>query len=152
MSEDDDLLFDELRAAVVAADPVPERVIEGARLVYGWRRIDAELAELLRDSNLAAEPLAGVRGVGAVRSLTFRVGELTIELDVAPDGDARRVNGQLVPPQRAKVLLRQESGELHTEADELGRFELHDVSPGILSLRCELSGTDVVYETQWVSV
>lgn len=152
MFDDDDELFDELREAVVAADPVPERVIDGARLAYGWRRIDAELAELLRDSNLEAEPLAGVRGAAAVRSLTFRVGDLTIEVDVAPDGDARSVNGQLVPPQAATVLLRHASGDWEAEVDDLGRFELHDVPPGLVSLRCSLTGAGGVYETEWVTV
>ena len=152
MFDDDDALFEELREAVVAADPVPERVLEGARLAYGWRRIDAELAELLHDSNLEAEPLAGVRGTAAVRSLTFRVGDLTIEVDVAPDGDALRLNGQLVPPQPATVLLRHASGDREAEVDDLGRFELHRVPPGLVSLRVSLTGDSGIYETEWVTV
>jgi hypothetical protein len=150
--DDDDVLFEELREAVVAADPVPALVIEGARLAYGWRRIDAELAELLHDSNLEAEPLAGVRGAAAVRSLTFRVGDLTIEVDVAPDGDARHLNGQLVPPQAAVVHLRHEGGELEAAADELGRFELHHVPPGLVSLRVLPLGAATACETEWVVI
>jgi hypothetical protein len=60
---------------------VPGPVTEAAKAAIGWRRIDAELAELLSDSAVDAELLAGVRGAGTrARSVSFGAGELTIQL------------------------------------------------------------------------
>ena len=41
-------------------DPIPERLTIAARQAFGWRLIDAQLAELLFDS--ASDELVGVRG------------------------------------------------------------------------------------------
>ena len=66
-----DPLLDELRRLARAVDPVPDEVTAYARAALGWRRVDAELAELLADSRL--EALSSTRsGAETARSLTFR--------------------------------------------------------------------------------
>jgi hypothetical protein len=55
MSEDidpDEMLMVELRGLFTDVDPVPPLVIETAKASLGWRRLDADLAELLSDSAL----------------------------------------------------------------------------------------------------
>ena len=69
MSVSDDDLLELVGRALRAADPVPDRVIDGARAAWTWRTIDEELAELVFDS--AAE-LTGVRSEDTARQLTFR--------------------------------------------------------------------------------
>ena len=60
----DERLADELRALVAPSTPCPAEVEAFAKAALGWRRLDADLAELLSDSALEAEALAGVRGGG----------------------------------------------------------------------------------------
>ena len=55
-------------------DPVPESLIRASRETLTWRRVDAELAELLSDSAVEDERLALVRGDGEPRSLSFEAG------------------------------------------------------------------------------
>ena len=69
MSVSDDDLLELVGRALRAADPVPDRVTDGARAAWTWRTIDQELAELVFDS--AAE-LTGVRSEDTARQLTFR--------------------------------------------------------------------------------
>jgi hypothetical protein len=49
-SERDEALLARLQKVFDLVDPVPPSVVEAARAAYSWRRIDAELAELLGDS------------------------------------------------------------------------------------------------------
>ena len=95
---DDDLL-ELVGRALRAADPVPERVIEGARAAWTWRTIDEELAELVFDS--AAE-LTGVRSEDTARQVTFQRarprdrgdgGRRGVPPHRRPAGPARRLDG-----------------------------------------------------------
>ncbi|HST65765.1 MAG TPA: hypothetical protein VLM05_11305, partial [Mycobacteriales bacterium] len=49
-SAEDARLLAELGAAVRDGQAVPERFRAAARAAYGWRTVDAELAELLEDT------------------------------------------------------------------------------------------------------
>ena len=82
MITDDDLL-DLLGRAIDAADPVPDRVLDGARAAFTWRTIDTELAELVFDST---QELAGVRAAEANRQVTFRAPGVEIEVMVIENG------------------------------------------------------------------
>ena len=101
MSVSDDDLLELVGRALRAADPVPDRVIDGARAAWTWRTIDEELAELVFDS--AAE-LTGVRSEDTARQLTFRAPGMEIEVMVV-DEASRRIVGQLVPPGAFTVTL-----------------------------------------------
>jgi hypothetical protein len=116
----DETLERRLREALEAEDPVPAHVLEAARAAIGWRTIDAELAELLTEEG---KELAGVRGAGeAQRQLTFAAG--AVELELLVDATAGpRIDGQLVPPGPATVLLQATDGtDEEVRTDELGRF------------------------------
>src|SRR5690606_40368098 len=87
-------MTDDWRASILAeldaafgADlvPIPPRLSEAARTAFGWRRIDAELAELLFDS--ATDEVAGVRGTATERR-SLRFGAHGTELRVHLTADS----------------------------------------------------------------
>lgn len=145
-------LIDLLRHVVGLADPVPERVLHAARGSFAWRTIDAELAELAYDSAADAEA-ALVRTTGAKRLLTFDAAGITVELEVAEAEGRRRLEGQLVPPQRAAIEVRHAGGIVETEADELGRFSADGLEHGPVSLLCRLhDGDGAPIVTDWLVI
>ena len=144
---DDELLM-LLGDALGLADPVPPVVTEYAKAGFGWRTIDADLAELVFDS--ATEELVGVRSDDDTRQVTFRAPGVEIEVAVMSEG-ARRIIGQLVPPQQAEIEMRFDGTSLTTTSDGLGRFTFQDVPTGPISLRCVLEGDQTV-QTDWVIV
>ncbi|SRR6266516_1957949 len=137
-SEEDERLLLELRAVVNHADPVPRAVIDAAIASFTWRTIDAELARIVFDSAVDHEALAVVRGGAEPRLLTFEAPGLSVDVEVAPAGPRRRMVGQLIPPQRARIEVRHADGTLTVDADQLGRFHAAEVSAGLVSLRCHL--------------
>ena len=68
----DEPLVAELRELFKHDDPVPPLVTELAKASLGWRRMDADLAELLGDSLLEDRATAGVRGGGDVSARQVR--------------------------------------------------------------------------------
>jgi hypothetical protein len=145
-------LWQELAMVVTTADPVPPEVPLTGRYSFTWRTIDAELAELAYDSVVGRA--AGVRGSEDQRLLTFEAPRLTLELQVSALGARRRLIGQLVPPQRARVMVRHQEGIVAVEADELGRFRVEDLPAGPGSLRCHLAGEEggAPVVTDWVTL
>src|SRR5581483_11533013 len=98
-SDPDEALMAELRAFFAEVDPVPPLVTETAKASLGWRRLDADLAELLSDSALEEEPFAVSRGGETpARAVTFSSAALTIDIEVHVDDAARTLLGQLSPP------------------------------------------------------
>jgi len=151
----DDRLLRDLGELVRRVDPVPPDVTLSARSALALRRLDAELAELLYDSALDADALAGVRSAAtASRLLTFEASGVTVEVEVAAEGERRRLVGQIVPPGEARLIIRQTSGEREASADALGRFAAEDVAAGPVSIRLEavVEGRTIVVETGWISV
>lgn len=144
----DDELLAALGRALREADPVPGPVTEFAKAGFGWRTIDAELAELVFDS--ASEELVGVRSEDDTRQVTFRAPGVEIEVAVLAEG-ARRIIGQLVPPQQAEIELRYNGESRSTQSDHLGRFTFHEVPTGPISLRCDLGDNQTV-QTDWMIV
>jgi hypothetical protein len=149
----EDALIVELRRLASRIDPVPEPLIHAARETLTWRRVDAELAELLSDSALEDARLELVRGDGEPRAISFEAGELTIELDVLPDGPRRKLIGQLVPAEVATIEV--QSAELRTTvtADSHGRFHAEGISVGRMRLRITRrarSGRSI--ETSWITI
>ena len=146
MSVSDDDLLALVGRALRTADPVPERVLEGARAAWTWRTIDEELAMLVFDS--AAE-LTGVRSEDTARQLTFRAPGMEIEVMVT-DEAARRIVGQLVPPGAFTITLHAGDTELTMATDRLGRFSFDPVAPGPVRLVVADPDGTVVVTTEWV--
>jgi hypothetical protein len=149
-ADPNDELFEELRAVLRRTDPVPAEVTDFAKTALGWRRLDAELAELLEDSVLESESAALARGTAGLRSLSFRSGELTIDVEVQPG----MLLGQLAPPPAAATIeLQAENGDVAAtaESDGLGRFRLALEGEGRFRLRILRDGAAPV-ETSWFSL
>lgn len=147
----DHALLAQLRTAFAAADPVPLDALEIARESLFWRDPDAALAGLVADSLTDTAPVR-TRRAGGPRLLTFDADGLTIEIEVAEDGETRRLLGQLVPPSRAEVVVRWTNGETLVYADELGRFSASDIPAGQVSLSCSLEEATRPVATSWVSI
>ncbi|MDH3499420.1 MAG: hypothetical protein OEM97_04810 [Acidimicrobiia bacterium] len=143
----DEQLMAELGATLDELDPVPTAATEFAKAAFTWRTIDAELAELVFDS--ADDQLTGVRSTGGARQMTFRAPGLEIEVVVMAEG-ARRLVGQLVPPQAAEIELLYQGEVRSASSDSLGRFTFLDVPVGPVSIRCMVEGTTV--QTDWMIV
>jgi hypothetical protein len=89
-------LFHRLGIVLDEVDPVPEEVLVNARLAFGLRQLDAELAELVRDS--AEEQrgsLIAVRGEGDARLISFETGQIAVELQVTERGPVRDLVAQI---------------------------------------------------------
>ncbi|WP_375141692.1 hypothetical protein [Streptomyces sp.] len=139
---DDGLLEEELRRAAAVLDPVPAELQQLAVDAYALHDLDARVAELTFDSLVDALP---VRGAPAPRMLTFRAGEVTVDVEVTQDG----LMGQVLPPQpaRIEVLGGPRPGSPLT-ADDLGRFSADTPPSGPFALRLRTDADVVV--TQWL--
>jgi hypothetical protein len=138
LSDPDEPLMLELRELFAQVDAVPPPVSELAKASLGWRRLDAELAELLSDSLLEEGTLAGVRGGGdglPVRSVRFRASRNTIDVDVQVDGQKRTLLGQITPPVSAEIEVETADGTVASaRSDELGRFRAQLAEGGRIRL------------------
>jgi len=105
-SIDGEELFQRLRIVVDEVDPMPEAVLVNARAAFGLRRLDAELAELVRDSaDEERGSLIAVRGEGDARLISFETGQIVVELQVTERGPMRDLVAQIsgVDVRRAEV-------------------------------------------------
>lgn len=145
----------ELRVMFGEVDPLPPLVTEAAKAALGWRRLDAELAELLSDSAFEQESLALARGAEAsARSLTFTAPQLTIDVEIREDEGARVLLGQLTPPATLTIEIQTvDERVLSVDSDQLGRFRASLPTPGPLRLRVvdpsRASGAAI--ETSWIT-
>ena len=149
MLGDDELLV-LLGRSLAATDPVPAAVLHGAIGAETWRTIDAELAELVFDSALEATGTRSATAAPAAREVTFRAGEVEIELLVGEEPGAP-VEGQVVPPVGELVELASlvADGEAETvDVDALGRFRFASVPAGPVRLGIRLPSGWV--HTTWV--
>ncbi|HKA98934.1 MAG TPA: hypothetical protein VKD66_21900 [Streptosporangiaceae bacterium] len=148
---DDDELEEQLRQLAARFDPVPPRLLDAAVDSYTWRTVDSDLAELVFDSQ-AEDQAALVRGGEHTRLLSFAAGGLIIDLEITGSGQDRRIIGQLAPPQRAAVEIRQGSDVTGLDADELGRFS-GPLRTGPFSLRFRTGAeADRPVVTDWIAV
>jgi hypothetical protein len=159
MGEDPDreeALMTELRAFFAEVDPVPELVNDTAKASLGWRRLDADLAELLSDSALEEESVALARGSAiSVRSLTFTAAALMIDVEIHHDDDTPTLLGQLSPPAAATIEVQMIDGRVvSTETDRLGRFRVSLSNRGAIRLRVldRVRRARIAAETSWVTI
>jgi hypothetical protein len=142
----DAALLELLGQALRAAEPVPAAVLSAARGAVAWRTIDQDLAELVFDS---ASELTGVRDPSAPRQLTFRSGEVEIELMVV-EPVRRRVLGQIVPARTATVRLQGAGIDVEQTSDRFGRFSFEEVHAGPVRLTVAATPGDRDIATDWV--
>nr|WP_234367574.1 hypothetical protein [Streptomyces pluripotens] len=134
---------EELRRAVTMLDPVPDGLRQLALDAYALYDLDAEIAELTFDSLVDAVPVRGV--TDAPRMLTFRAGEVTVDVEVTGDG----LMGQVLPPQTARIeVLGGPHAVRPLTTDALGRFTGDTPSAGPFALRLR-TGAEVIV-TEWL--
>ena len=137
------MLEEELRQAAAVLDPVPAELQQIAVDAFALHDLDARVAELTFDSLVDALPVRGATDVP--RMLTFRAGEVTVDVEVTAQG----LMGQVLPPQPARIeILGGPRPGSPLTADDLGRFT-GDVPPaGPFALRLNTGGDVVV--TEWL--
>jgi len=157
-ADDDTELLAALDDALRTARAVPHEFIDAGKAAYAWRTIDAELAELGDDTELATlsydsaihreSTRTAIRAEAApLRALTFASNDLAIELEITTD----ELHGQLVPPQAGSVEVRLATGQvLPAAVDEIGWFVVRPVPPGSFRLLCHTSGGSSVL-TGWIT-
>jgi hypothetical protein len=106
----DDELMDVLRAAAVRADPVPDLVLRQARAALSTRDLDAELANLAFDSDLA-ETGAVRADAEDVRLLSFASARVSVELQVEYGGGRVALRGLITGATGDAVI--EVAGERH---------------------------------------
>ncbi|MEU6769899.1 hypothetical protein [Streptomyces sp. NPDC046759] len=137
------MLEEELRQAAAVLDPVPEALRQLALDAYALHDLDARIAELTFDSLMDAVPVRGVPD--APRMLTFRAGEVTVDVEVTEDG----LTGQVLPPQPARIEVLGGPQTVHPVAvDTLGRFTSDTPPAGPFALRLR-AGAEVMV-TEWL--
>lgn len=148
LGSDDDLLA-RLGPVLDRLDPVPPQVVIEARALFGLRRLDAELAELVRDT--AESSGAGVlvvRGEGDVRLISFETGPVTVELQVTERGPARDLVAQVTGTTVVEAEVETAAGR-RTVPIEDSLFTADGMPSGLLRLRLRTAtGRDLV--TSWV--
>lgn len=146
----DERLLADLREHYARFDPPPPAVLAAAHAAIEVRDLDAQLAELLRDSALEDKELAGVRGIGQ-RLLTFGRGERFLEVDVAEDGDQRDLSGYVVPAVAGTLEVEHSAGRTELPVDDHGRFRSGRVPRGPVRLRVLLAGNPA-FVTPWLPI
>ncbi|MFI9155049.1 hypothetical protein [Streptomyces sp. NPDC053367] len=142
---DTGLLEEELRRAAAVLDPVPAELRRLAVEAFVLHDLDARIAELTFDSLVDGIPVRGA--ADPPRMLTFRAGELTVDVEVSEEG----LMGQVLPPQPAGVEV---LGGAHPAAptalaaDDMGRFTSALTPSGPFALRLRAGGQVVV--TEWL--
>jgi hypothetical protein len=152
-SSHDDLLA-ELRLLANDVDPVPPEVTAFADAALGWRRIDAELAELLSDSLLESRAVALTRSsVARARSVSFATSDLQIDVEIRDEDSGVVILGQLAPPAAASIdVQRADTSIVATvEADALARFRIELGEGGRIRLRVRRASQPPV-ETSWITI
>nr|WP_237546847.1 hypothetical protein [Streptomyces sp. SID161] len=137
------MLEEELREVAAVLDPVPAGLVQAALDAFALHDLDARLAELTFDSLVDALPVRGA--VDAPRMLTFRAGELSVDVEVTGDG----LIGQVLPPQSARIEVLGGPGTGRpVAADTLGRFTSDTPPAGPFALRLR-TGAEVIV-TEWL--
>ena len=146
MSTDDELM-DRLRRLAAEVDPVPELVVASARAAFLTRRLDEELAVLLRDSATAP---ATVRGAAAgPRLLSYESGEVSLELEVEHVGRYVELRGLVLGTAGDVEVDTGSTGTHVTRPDEHGWFAAAALPPVPLRVRVGTAAGATV-TTGWI--
>lgn len=149
---DDEGLVDQLRMTVADIDPVPEMVMEAARAAFAMRALDAELAELVRDSydNPVGAYAVRAAGLTEVRMLSFEVGPLTVELQVTDQNRSLDLVAHVAGVELAAAWLETDTRVRELDTDD-GLLFVENVPSG--RIRFRLSAVDGRnYHTSWALI
>jgi hypothetical protein len=147
MTKDDELI-ERLRHIAEEIDAPPELVAETARAAFLTRRLDEELAELLRDSDHATSQL--VRGeVGGPRVLSFETATVSLELQIEEAAGRISLSG-VVSGSSGEVTIETTTAEPRTsQIDDGGWFRVEDLPTG--ALRVHITAADGrAVTTSWI--
>ena len=148
--ESDEALLGRLRLVLDEVDPVPPHVPEGAKALLGLRRLDEELAELVRDSAEERDRLLAVRGEGDVRLISFETGPVTVELQVTERAGLRDLVAQVSGTAVARAEVETSSGRWPVPVED-SLFTMDGAPAGLLRLRLlTAAGRDLI--TSWVRI
>jgi hypothetical protein len=146
--ESDEALLVRLGAVLDELDPTPPEVVTEARALFGLRRLDEELAELVRDSAEDRGGLLAVRGEGDVRLISFETGPVTVELQVTERGAVRDLVAQVTGTALVRAEIETSAGRRDVPIED-SLFTVEDVPAGLLRLRLHTAaGRQLV--TSWV--
>jgi hypothetical protein len=128
----EEALADQLRRIALDADPVPDLVRASARAALSLRSLDAELAEMVHDSEL--DTLDSVRGPaddagGGVRLLSFEAPGISISAQITSSPTGRTLLGQVAGAEVIGVAVQTPTAQIPAELSEAGMFRL-DRAPG----------------------
>jgi hypothetical protein len=134
---DDDLLAG-VRTYWEAQDSVPTGMVARLQTVAALAASDTDLDLELMLLVERTEELAGARGASTTAyTLRFAHDGVDLLLRVSTDG-AARIDGWVVPPSPVTVTVLRDDVTLATlEVGDTGRFELPDLTSGMLRLRLE---------------
>jgi hypothetical protein len=141
----DDELLAQLRRIADEADAPPDFVTDSARAAFSTRRLDDELADLLRDSDLAP---SAVRGVGP-RLLSFETAGLSIELQIEQRAGRVWVGGLVIGLAQEIEVQTTTTAPRRIPTDGRGWFHADDLPAEPLRIRVPTTeGTAVT--TGWI--
>ena len=149
----DDAILRDLRETLDAVDPPPADMVALGRAVFGLRRLDDELAELVADSR--EDALATRDAVALERLLSFSAGAVSIDVQITPlAADTAELLGEVDPaPRGARVVveLLGADGPVETAPDAGGRFTVVVASTSAARIRLVRPGGTAVV-TPWFAV
>ena len=121
-----------------------------ASALFGLRRLDEELAELVRDSAQDHSGVLVVRGEGDVRLISFETGPVTVELQVTDRGAVRDLVAQVTGTAVVGAEVETSAGRRPVPIED-SLFTVDGVPAGLLRLRL-LTGAGRDLVTSWVRV
>jgi hypothetical protein len=126
--------FDDLlRTTLDLAEPIPEAALSAAYAAIEMRSVSEELANLVFDSLVEAQPVLMRGEEGDTRFATFANEHLTIDLELL--GDGQSIVGELRPAAGESIEWESFSGVTrHVVSDQFGRFRI-TAEPGPVRLR-----------------
>jgi hypothetical protein len=135
----DDELVERLRRIADEVDAPSELVAETARAAFTTRRLDEELAELLRDSDLATSQL--VRGeASGPRVLSFETAAVSLELQIEETAGRIALSGVVSGSSGGATIETITTEPRTVEIDDSGWFRIGDLPAG--PLRVHVSAAD----------
>jgi hypothetical protein len=144
----DDELMQRLRRVANEVDPVPDLVTDSARAAFTTRRLNDELAELLRDSQATTPADVRLEQPG-LRVLSFEVGEVSLELQIEQIRDRLLMKGLAIGTVGDAEIETATTGPHGAGIDEQGWFRIGElpVEPLRVRVRAARGGT---VTTEWI--